>query len=42
MNLTISGIRVAYASLKAELIQKSYNNAVLSNMDNSMHRVYSF
>ena len=34
--------RVAYASLKAGLIQKSYNNAVLSNMDNSMHRVYSF
>ena len=31
-----------YASLKAELILKSYNNAVLDNMDNSMHRVYSF
>ena len=33
---------VPYAALKADLIQKSYSKAVLGNMDNSMHRVYSF
>ena len=32
----------AYKELKADLIMKSYNNAVLSNMDDSMHRLYSF
>ena len=30
------------AGLKARLVLKSYSNAVLSNMDDSMHRVYSF
>ena len=31
-----------YSLRRAELIQKSFDNAVLDNMDNSMHRVYSF
>jgi len=30
------------AVLKAELMEKSYHMAVLKNMDDSMHRVYSF
>ncbi len=30
------------AALKAELIKKSYDNTVLCNMDDSMHKLYSF
>ena len=32
----------AYQERKAALILKSYSNTVLCNMDDSMHRVYSF
>ena len=32
----------AYQERKAALILKSYSNTVLCNMDESMHRVYSF
>lgn len=30
------------STLKSELVQKSYDNTVMCNMDNSMHRLFSF
>ena len=32
----------AYAAKKAELIKKNFDHAVMCNMDDSMHRLYSF